>query len=354
MPISYTANQIKLRAIIERKRRARLTLPEHQRDFCWSLRQQKTLISSIQRNKPIPSVLIREKEDGLHSLEDGHQRLESVSRYMDDMFPDETGRKYSELTPLEKQRFDDYDIIATTYTGASDEEAREIFNDTQNGRPLTFGERIGSLSTTAPIVRYAIRMLLTPGEGFYEEIKPFWGEHSQKARRGCDMTIAFAICAGLAFGIKNLSKKWDDAAAVLHRDFDEVATTRRLRLLISIFARMHETAPVNTKPLRNAYWDVGNFTGYIIWSILFQESPLLDETSPYTILDTTTLVGTWVDYLVAQRNQTGLLSEVLHRDISAARSWNQVRWANGVRRLFAPQTFVVVGAGEIEDDDDDA
>lgn len=354
MAISYTSNQIKIRAIIARLRNERLGIPDHQRDFCWSLRQQKTLAGSIQRNKPIPSILVREKDDGSQTLEDGRQRLETIRRYMDDMFPDDTGRKYSELTVLERQRWDDYDILVTTYTGASDEEAREIFNDTQNGKPLTFGERIGSLSTTAPIVRYATRMLLTPGEGFYEQVKPFWGEHSQKARRGCDMAIAFAICAGMAFGINHLSKKWDDAAAILHRDFDEVATTRRMRLLIRIYTEMNERAPVNTKPLRNLYWDVGNFTGYILWSILFQETPQLDETSPFTIPDQDTLVRTWVDHLVAQRDTVGLLSEVLHRDISAARSWNQVRWSNGVRRLFAPHTFAILGAGQTDDDDEDA
>lgn len=353
MPISYTSNQIKIRAIIPRLRNERLAIPDHQRGFCWSLRQQKTLIGSIQRNKPVPSILIREKDDGSQSLEDGRQRLETIRRYMDDMFPDDTGRKYSELTPLERQRFDDYDILVTTYTGASDEEAREMFNDTQNGKPLTFGERIGSLATTAPIVRYATHMLLTPGEGFYEQVRPFWGEHSQKARRGCDMAVAFAICAGMAFGIKHLSKKWDDAAAILHRDFDEVATTRRMRTLIRIYTDMDQRVPVNAKPLLNLYWDVGNFTGYIVWSILYQENPQLEENQLFTIPDVDTLVNTWVDHMVAQRVNVGLLVEILHRDISAARSWNQVRWSNGVRRLFAPQTFAVVGAGQADDDEDD-
>lgn len=350
MPIAYTANPIKLRALIAQLRNGRLGIPDHQRDFCWSLRQQKTLVDAIQRGKPIPSILRRELDDGQYSLEDGRQRLETCRRYMDDLFADKTGRLFSQLTPLERERWENYDVVVTTYSGATDEEAREIFNDTQNGKPLSFGERIGSMAMTAPIVRYAIRMLLTPGEGLYDAVAPFWGEHTQKGGRGAAMTSAFALCAGLAFGPDYTSRKWDDAVEVLHRDFDEVAVTARLNSIVEIYTGVTAVMPATDKAVRDQYWDLGNFTGYIAFSLCVLDTPELASSIGYELPDRDTVIRTWISHLVAVRTHPGLLWEVLHRDMSSARSWNKARWSNGVRRLFAPTQGGVMEDSEDEDD----
>ena len=359
MPITYTASVVKLSVLVTRLRNGRLAIPDHQRDFCWSMRQQQTLATCILRPKPVPSILIREKDDNSTTLEDGRQRLETAARYTENQFNTIDGRFFTDLTDLERERWSSYDVVVITYSGATDQEAREIFNDTQNGKPLTFGERIFSLSATSPIVTFATRTLLTPGQGLHDSFAPYWGVHrSAQARRGADMTKAFALCAGFAFGIEHLSTKWDDATVVLHRDFDEHVVITRLNILLRVYREMAERVPVTTKALQSTYYDIGNFTGYIAFSIMVQGDPMnfrrLAAMLAPAIPDRNSLVNRWVDFMVAQREQPGLLLEILHRDLSLARSWNRSRWQNGVRRLLVPDSFAQIPADENLDDDDDA
>lgn len=350
MPISYNSTSYRLDRLAEKMRREAIIIPPHQRDFVWSLRRQRRLVQAVRRGKPIPSVLFRELPDDKLSLEDGQQRLKTLTRYIDNLF-DVDKVFYRDFTPLDQERFLTYSINVVQYTGATDEEAREIFNDIQTGQCLTFGERIFSVSRTAPIARYAVERLLTPGQHFYERIAAIMGEgRTPKARRGSDMATAYALCAGLAHGIDYLSRKPDDADACLHLDIDEAAIDAKLEHYVQIWEEVHRRAPVTTQYRRKEYWDLGTFGGYIAYSFeLVNGNNATGVRIPVTTREE--LVGIWADYIVSVYHDPALFHRVLHRDIDAARSWKLARWSNGLRRLFPDVNIPLM---EDSDDDDDS
>lgn len=348
MNISYDSSKTKLRNLLRKFDNGRLVIPDHQREFVWSLRQQQRLVETVRRGKPIPSILLRVLEDANETttLEDGHQRLKTMYRYRNNEFA-VGGVKFETLSEEEQRKILDYDVITVTYTGATDEEAREIFNDFQNGRPLTFGERL--IASQSPIVQFAIRQLLTPGEGYYERLVTLFGAgRTPKARRGADMAIVFALCTGLAFGIDYLSRKWGDAEVNLPKAIDEAALHARLEWYISIWERVHEIAPITTKARRNEYWNLGNFGGYIAYTISIHGTP---EANAYNLpVSRDELTELWAQHIVACYHDETLLVRVLHRDLSAARSWKRARWANGLQRLMNVANVVIM---EDDSDDDD-
>lgn len=60
--------------------------PEYQREYVWDNKKASLLIESILLNVPIPIVYVSEEEEGEWSVIDGLQRLNSISRFLDNEF----------------------------------------------------------------------------------------------------------------------------------------------------------------------------------------------------------------------------------------------------------------------------
>lgn len=343
--ISYSSSTKTLVYLLNRLRSGRLTIPDHQRDFVWSIGQQKKLVNSIRRNKPVPSILVRELDTGVSSLEDGQQRLKTLLRYVDNEFEAEDGKYFRDLTLDEQTKIDLYSVIVVGYSDATDEEAREIFNDYQNGKPLTVGERLYSMRQS-PIIHYAVTNLLTPGAEFHDRVaNALGGGRTPKGRRGCDMTNAYALCAGMAFGIDYLSRKWDDASSVIHKNIDEPALNEKMNAYARVWQRVHELKPVTTKARRNDYWNPGNYGGYIVYSM---ELLLAGEGAKYNLPAS---MDDLIEHWAKEITTNATLLATLHEDLDAARSWKMARWSNGLARMFKAAA-VETQAVDTEDEDD--
>jgi hypothetical protein len=61
--------------------------PEYQRDYVWDDTKASLLIESVLLNVPIPVVYVAEDKEGCWNVVDGLQRLNSISRYMNNEFP---------------------------------------------------------------------------------------------------------------------------------------------------------------------------------------------------------------------------------------------------------------------------
>jgi hypothetical protein len=293
----------------------------------------------------MPNITLRTKREGgmtITTLEDGQQRLTTLSRFMNNAFSDGRGRKFSQLSAVDQASFKSYMVNVLTYTNATDEQAITIFNNLQNGSSCSFGERVFSLAKISPIVQFAIEMLLTPGMGFYDRTLPFWGERTPKGQRGAHTSNALALCAGLAFGSQYISKTWTVIEDVIAKPLDRQRIVADLEDIVSLYEEVHQAQPVTTKQLKKAFWDLGTFTGYIVHALTL--TPEMEPRLP----SRTTMLARFKELMVQYRTRPDVLDETLHSGMSDGRMWMFSRWHAGWQHVFTPDASIV----PIEEADD--
>jgi len=121
-------------------------IPDYQRDFVWSQKQQSRFIESVMIGLPIPYLFVAdtgaEDEDFAGRLEviDGTQRLRSLAAYLHDRLslvdleklPSLNGTVFSDLLPSRRRRFNRITIRLIELTEKADEEMRRDMFDRLN------------------------------------------------------------------------------------------------------------------------------------------------------------------------------------------------------------------------------
>jgi len=345
--ISFTVSQEPLRSLIDSYENEELIIPEHQREDVWKLQQKQRLVKTVLLGTPMPPALLGLEGRGVNiskTLQDGRQRLTSLSQYRKDLF-EVDAKKFSQLTDIEKFQFNNYPMPVLQFKNATLEQIIDIFDNFQNGTPLSAGERYHSLETLSPIVKLAKKLLLTPGDGFHDRAEAVWGTHNGIGKRGNDLVMAMALIGGLAFSEGTnclISKKYAEMADIIKKPVSAAVEARvrsNMDTILSIYEEVQRRVPFEKKSELNFQWNLGNFTGYIAYSL----NRFPDETAR--------LRAGWIEYLCEVRNRrhaavyrnlrgTGklkqALTEKLHRDITGARSWNAYRWYCGYLRVFDP------------------
>src|SRR5713101_1155740 len=64
-----------------------LLIPEFQREYVWDNAKASRLIESLLLNIPIPVLFFAETPEAKYQIVDGHQRVYSVIRYLENQFP---------------------------------------------------------------------------------------------------------------------------------------------------------------------------------------------------------------------------------------------------------------------------
>jgi hypothetical protein len=77
-----------------------LQIPEFQREYVWDNAKASRLIESLLLNIPIPVLFFAETADANYQVVDGHQRVYSIVRYLDNQFPLSGLRIQAELKGL--------------------------------------------------------------------------------------------------------------------------------------------------------------------------------------------------------------------------------------------------------------
>ena len=259
---------------------------------CWSQSKQEKLIDSIMRGKCIPEVLMRQLTNGKFTLEDGLQRLTAVRNFKDGKIMWD-GKNYSDLTIVEKQRFDSYSIPVQKYSGATDEEAVEMFMDRQEGSPLNTGEKEHAVGEFSEVVSYTIETLMTKGSPLFERGKKIWGERLNNDKRHENLANAVALVLGCAFG-KNAEYCTTNKAIfdkrLLYQKFDAALVTDLLSKIIEIHERVEKLQSITGKAAQNNAWNRNTFNGFIIDSLKRSESGEHEM-----------IMQVWVDFLVMVR-----------------------------------------------------
>jgi hypothetical protein len=369
----------------------RIKIPPHQREFCWDLGRQCKFIQSILKGYPIPSILLSKAalNDSEHILEDGRQRITTVSRFRKDKFKvifDATGeeRLYSQLSTDDRARIDHEIIVAWTFCNATPLDRIEIFDWHQNGAPLSSGERYHAQYASA-LVDFVKRNLMTLGHGYHDRAAAIWGIRGDPAepsegfvsadKRRKWLVSAVALALGLAYGPANANKNYENGRELIVVPISqakELAMKRDLERILEIYEAVQARLSAK-KPRKwlNAHWDLGTFTGYILYSLsisarkahletqknlplgqkkidfeksgIYQPDSLKDKPAEWAQLK-----EGWVDYIVSVRraiNDTprqtikNELLKCIHKGVPKCRNWSLERWDDGYRRIFEPHTF---------------
>ena len=122
--MKYTIKEITISKLIEWIKKDKVNLhPPYQRNFIWSLKDQKLLIDSIMKGYPLPNFFIYRKKDGGYDMVDGQQRATTISKYVKGDFTDSDKHYYRDV---DKEKFMSYILNVT-----------EVYDiDTSNGESL--------------------------------------------------------------------------------------------------------------------------------------------------------------------------------------------------------------------------
>ena len=369
----------------------RIKIPPHQREFCWDLGRQRKFIQSILKGYPIPSILLSKEtlSDPLHVLEDGRQRITTVSRFRKNLFKvslNGNGEEltYSQLSTDDRARIDHEIIVAWTFSNATPLDRIEIFDWHQNGAPLSSGERYHAQYGSA-LVEFVKNHLMRPGKGYHDRAAAIWGIRGDPVephegfisadKRRKWLLSAVALGLGLAYGPANANKNYENGRELIVVPIfpaKQEAMKRDLERIFEIYETVQaRLAPKNPKKWLNAHWDLGTFTGYILYSLSITSRRAHDETQkdiplgqklsfeksgvyqPDSLKDKpmewTYLKEGWVNYIVSVRraiNDTpkqtikNELLKCIHAGVPKCRNWTLERWDDGYRRVFEPQSFL--------------
>jgi hypothetical protein len=124
--ISYGADYT-LSVLYDKMSKMEVLVPNFQRKYVWNLKQASILVESFLLGLPVPGIFLsKEKPTEDLLVIDGQQRLVTCKAFRDEKFPitEDTfrlkgvhekwdGKKYTELPPADRKRFDDSILRAT-------------------------------------------------------------------------------------------------------------------------------------------------------------------------------------------------------------------------------------------------
>lgn len=363
-----------LLSLIDDLRDKRFEVPPHQREYCWTGPQQNKFILSVLKGYPIPSILMSASRANNEkpTLEDGRQRLTTARMFRDDQITCE-GRKYSEMTEREKERFDDERVLVITFYNATQDQRIEIFDWHQNGAPLTPGERYHAHQAT-PLVKFVKETLMTPGIGLHDRAAATWGirgdapDGQSKDKRRKWLQSAVALVTGLAYGPKFMNKNYNTVVennfmtSPAFNDAKKLAVLAELNRILEIYEEAQRIQPVAGSSWHKVHWDVGNFTGYIAYSLSSLDRMGYKETAdaigevfdydekayePNSVSsqpdEWNRLKTTWVKYIVSVRREAlnspaksfnTILKSRHQQGMGKDRNWKLDRWTRGYNIVF--------------------
>jgi len=124
-----------------------LKVPDYQRGYVWSKRQQQGYLESLAQNLPLFGPVINiETDTGDQWIMDGQNRIMTIYKFMNDeiTFTDETDEtiRYSELPDSEKRKVKNTKISYTETRDWTKSQCQEFFTTIQEGVKLKDGELI--------------------------------------------------------------------------------------------------------------------------------------------------------------------------------------------------------------------
>jgi len=318
--------QVTQRTIADMVKDSKLDIPEHQRPYIWKPKQADGFFQTIMDGLPTLSlILFEEVVDGkvVRWIEDGQQRFMTVKKFhigVDDTIK-WNGRLFSEFTPEEKSRFENYPFTVTTMEDVKLERRIELFQAIQEGTPLTNGQRFNA-SSSSSLVRLANSIMEN------SDCCAVWGNPLAKPDpKKKNLENAVAIASGVALNnIETITTSYEilGREGVFKRDYqiDMARANHRLAKLVSVYARADEICPTTAAKKKQQY-GVGKYTGYILYSMCLPGRDWETDKEMFA-------------QFIARVRRDKLAMKILTFKKPATRNWNSGRWKQGLDNLENP------------------
>lgn len=122
---------------------------EYQREIIWTKKAKELLIDSILNEMDIPKLYLAKftaEREKIYECIDGKQRINSVMEFCKGKISDLKKRKYVELNPEERKKFDEYKFTVGIIIDPDDDYINELFRRLNLGDPLNTAERLHSMT----------------------------------------------------------------------------------------------------------------------------------------------------------------------------------------------------------------
>lgn len=245
-----------------------IDIPEHQRPYVWSDKQAGAFITTVVDNLPTQSIFIYEEiVDGKLKrwLEDGQQRFLTLKKFITgekDWYTREVTRKYAELSPDDKMKILNYRFTVNKLERMTYAERIRVFQNLQDGKPLTNGQRFNAMSGVSPLVKLAYTILSND-----ECIAVLGPQNLEKDKSKNILTNAVAFAAGLALpDDAHISNSFVILGPELSKSIDERLAFSRLKVLLGVFREANRDNKFNIKQ-RRKWWTVSTYTGFVLYAI---------------------------------------------------------------------------------------
>lgn len=109
--MNYSIKEVSISQLMQWIKSGRMNLhPPYQRNFIWSIRDQKLLIDSITKGYPLPNFFIYKNAENGYDMVDGQQRATTICKYVKNEFSDSKKRYYNDI---DQENFMSYRLSIT-------------------------------------------------------------------------------------------------------------------------------------------------------------------------------------------------------------------------------------------------
>lgn len=262
--------------------------PDYQRDVVWSIAQQAYFVVSVLiEDMPTHNLIFRDFADvddhdgARYNCIDGKQRCTSICNFVNNMLHIvyEGEERYFQELPMDTQCRIKAKILPVWVVECDDETERRIFQNINNGTPLSSGEKATS-HRQSPINKLR-EQYLDSGCEYYKALESLIGKsHMRKKRKDWNMKMN-AIVGGLGMGPNYITTSYDPHTyGVTQEQWDHqyhnTFLTNKNRLLEVLQDVVNGIGvPVPKKVIPNMLWAPGKLMGVIIYAIFrYGESDL--------------------------------------------------------------------------------
>jgi hypothetical protein len=233
-------------------------VPDSQRKWAWNGKngdkKKAFLVDSVINGYPIPTIIMNQTLSRKYEVYDGRHRIETLWLYVNGRFK-WGGKRYADLTDLERDRFDRREIPVTIVDNATRTQLTDVFIRLNSGSHLKAYDYLWANRDTALIC--AVHELVCSNKRLAAVL-------GVDLETRADLANWTAIVAGLTTkDCENMTTSHIRLYEHYDVEVDSEYVTRGIDVLVLVFERAFEMYKVNKKD-RKSFKKIGSFSAFFL------------------------------------------------------------------------------------------